>query len=103
MAEAVAARLAPYQPNEGQVDNLVAGISTLAAAMEAQKHAMAEEIRKHRKEEDSTSGSKKKKKKNEQSTQGESKTTIIHQQTNVIQNGENNMNMTNNGTINFNF
>lgn len=103
MAEAVAARLAPYQPNEGQEDNLVAGFSTLAAAMEAQKHVMAEEIRKHKKEEDSTSGRETHDEKTEQNAQGESKTTIIHQQTNVIQNGENNMNMTNNGTINFNF
>lgn len=32
----------------------------------------------------------------------ESKTTIIQQQTNVVQNGENNFNLTNNGTMNFN-
>ena len=31
------------------------------------------------------------------------KTTVIQQQTNVIQNGENNFNLTNNGTMNFNF
>lgn len=30
------------------------------------------------------------------------KTTVIQQQTNVIQNGENNFNLTNNGTMNFN-
>ena len=29
------------------------------------------------------------------------KTTVIQQQTNVIQNGENNFNLTNNGTMNF--
>lgn len=33
----------------------------------------------------------------------EEKSTVIHQQTNVIQNGENNFNLTNNGTLNFNF
>ena len=32
----------------------------------------------------------------------ENKTTIIQQQTNVVQNGENNFNLTNNGTMNFN-
>lgn len=31
------------------------------------------------------------------------KITVIQQQTNVIQNGENNFNLTNNGTMNFNF
>lgn len=33
----------------------------------------------------------------------EPKMTVIHQQTNVIQNGDNNVNVTNNGTMNFNF
>lgn len=33
----------------------------------------------------------------------ENKTTVIHQQTNVIQNGDNNVNVTNNGTMTFNF
>lgn len=32
----------------------------------------------------------------------DNKTTIIQQQTNVVQNGENNFNLTNNGTMNFN-
>ena len=31
------------------------------------------------------------------------KITVIHQQTNVIQNGDHNINLTNNGTINFHF
>ena len=31
------------------------------------------------------------------------KITVIKQQTNVIQNGDNNVNVTNNGTMNFNF
>ena len=31
------------------------------------------------------------------------KITVIHQQTNVVQNGENNFNLTNNGVMNFNF
>lgn len=36
-------------------------------------------------------------------TETESKTTIIQHQTNVIQNGDNNFNLTNNGVMNFNF
>lgn len=32
----------------------------------------------------------------------EQKITIIQHQTNVVQNGENNFNLTNNGTMNFN-
>ena len=31
------------------------------------------------------------------------KITVIQQQTNVIQNGDHNVNLTNNGTINFHF
>ena len=31
------------------------------------------------------------------------KITVIQHQTNVVQNGENNFNLTNNGTMNFNF
>lgn len=34
---------------------------------------------------------------------GDKKITIIQNQTNVVQNGENNFNLTNNGTLNFNF
>lgn len=34
-------------------------------------------------------------------TTEDKKTTVIQQQTNVIQNGENNFNLTNNGTMNF--
>ena len=36
-------------------------------------------------------------------TEEEKNTTVIQQQINVIQNGEKNLNLTNNGTINFNF
>lgn len=35
--------------------------------------------------------------------EGDKKITIIQNQTNVVQNGENNFNLTNNGTLNFNF
>ena len=34
---------------------------------------------------------------------GDKKITVIQHQTNVVQNGENNINLTNNGTMNFNF
>lgn len=34
---------------------------------------------------------------------GDKKITVIQHQTNVVQNGENNINLTNNGTTNFNF
>lgn len=34
-------------------------------------------------------------------TKGDTKTTVIHQQINILQNGENNYNLTNNGTITF--
>lgn len=34
---------------------------------------------------------------------GDKKITVIQNQTNVVQNGENNFNLTNNGTLNFNF
>lgn len=35
--------------------------------------------------------------------QNDKKMTVIQQQINVIQNGEKNFNLTNNGTMNFNF
>ena len=35
--------------------------------------------------------------------QDDTKVTVIQQQINVVQNGENNYSLTNNGTINFNF
>ena len=90
------------EPNEAQMENMVKGISTLAAGLEAHKHAVAEQIRENSRREkaasaDDTSSEQ------DAAEEPEKKTTVIHQQTNVIQNGNNNVNVTNNGTMNFNF
>ena len=103
---AVAAVAKACAPDDRQKENLVRGISTVASALEAQKHAMAEEIRKNSRREGTASGSDipdADEGTTEESAQGDKKTTIIRQQTNVIQNGDNNVNVTNNGTITFNF
>lgn len=101
----LAAAAESCSPNEKQQENLVRGISTIATAFEAQKHAMAEEIRKNSRREETSSDSEDSAQGEESSadTPQENKKTIIQQQTNVIQNGDNNVNVTNNGTINFNF
>lgn len=103
---AVAAVAKACTPDDKQKENLVRGISTVASALEAQKHAMAEEIRKNSRREGTVSRSdvpEPDEETTEESCQGDKKTTIIRQQTNVIQNGDNNVNVTNNGTITFNF
>ena len=85
---------------------MAGGLATFAAAFEAQKHSMAEEIRKNSRSGETSSGSVDPDTDEEaaaEPVQEDKKTTIIQQQTNVIQNGDNNVNVTNNGTINFNF
>lgn len=85
---------------------MAGGLATFAAAFEAQKHSMAEEIRKNSRSGEASSGSVDPDTDEEadaEPVQEDKKTTIIQQQTNVIQNGDNNVNVTNNGTINFNF
>ena len=102
----VAAAAQACTPDEKQKENLVHGISTIASAFEAQKHAMADEIRKNSHREGSDSSSTMSDQDEEQAGETapeDKKTTIIQQQTNVIQNGDNNVNVTNNGTMNFNF
>lgn len=102
----IAAVAKSIAPDGKQKEALEQGVSTIASSFEAQKHALAEEIQKKNRwegngssshtpdtDEDTTEGK----------NQGDKKTTIIQQQTNVIQNGDNNVNVTNNGTINFNF
>lgn len=79
------------------VDGMAKALQPLVDAMDAQKHQMAEEIRKNRRQENAASEPA------PAAVHEETKTTIIQQQTNVIQNGDNNVNVTNNGTINFNF
>ena len=89
------------KPNE---EVLAKGISTIATAFEAQKHAMAEQIRRNSRQEESASSTEiPDEHRADDAAQEGTKTTVIQQQTNVIQNGENNVNVTNNGTINFNF
>lgn len=88
-------------PDDAQ-ENLVRGISTMAAAFEAQKHGLAEKIRNSAGKEEAGSGTDIPEP-DVEPTRQENRTTIIQQQTNVIQNGDNNVNITNNGTMNFNF
>ena len=102
----VAAATQACAPDEKQKENMVHGISTIASAFEAQKHAMADEIRKNSRRESSASSyamPDREEEQAEETAQEDKKTTIIQQQTNVIQNGDNNVNVTNNGTMNFNF
>lgn len=89
---------------EQVTENMTKALSSVAAAVEANKHALAERIRENSSKEGSASqteipGAE------ETAANGaaeDKKTTIIQQQTNVIQNGDNNVNVTNNGTITFN-
>lgn len=93
-------------PEKKKSDALMKGISTIATVFEAQKYAMVEEIRKNSQREGSAANSEKPYTDEGTSTESDQvnkKTTIIQQQTNVIQNGDNNVNVTNNGTINFKF
>lgn len=85
---------------------MAGGLAAIAAAFEAQKHSMAEEIRKNSRSGETSPGSgipDADEDGSAEPVQEDKKTTIIQQQTNVIQNGDNNVNVTNNGTINFNF
>lgn len=83
-------------------ENLVRGISTMAAAFEAHKHDLAVRIRNGGSKEEAGAETDIPEPDVEPARQ-ENRTTIIQQQTNVIQNGDNNINVTNNGTMNFNF
>lgn len=78
-------------------ESLSAALSIFAEALEANKHQMAEQIRANKRkttsqEQDALS-----------EAQSATEATIIQHQTNVIQNGQKNVNMTNNGTINIKF
>lgn len=83
--------------------------SAFAGALEENKHQMAERIRRNKEKTDPSEDEPKTAEAevvDEELPSGaaeEDKRTVIHQQTNVIQNGENNVNVTNNGTMNFNF
>lgn len=103
----VAAVAKAVTPDDQQKENLMQGAAAIATAFKSQRHSWAEQIRQSQRQEKAASES--------ETTEGEKtapeedpgqegqKTTIIQQQTNVIQNGDNNVNVTNNGTMNFNF
>lgn len=105
MASTMGAVEKTFEFSDIQKENVVKGVSVLASALEANKHALAEKIRENSRKEESASqteipGAEEAAAKG---TPEDKKTTIIQQQTNVIQNGDSNVNVTNNGTINFNF
>ena len=103
----VAAAAKAVTPDDQQKQNLMQGAAAIATAFKAQRHSWAEQIRKSQRKEQEVSESEnfedKKTAPEEEPGQEGQKTTIIQQQTNVIQYGDNNVNVTNNGTMNFNF
>ena len=103
----VAAAAKAVTPDEQQKENLMQGAVAIATALKAQKHSWAEQIRQGQHQEKASSEAEtvedEKTAPGEDPGQEGQKTTIIQQQTNVIQNGDNNVNVTNNGTMNFNF
>ncbi len=81
----------------------------IVETLKADKHQMAEQIRRNKEktgspeDEPETAEAEVVDDEMPSGAAEEDKRTVIHQQTNVIQNGENNVNVTNNGTMNFNF
>ena len=101
----VAATIDASMPSNEQVtENMTKALSTVAAAVEANKHALAERIRENSRKEESASQTEIPGTEETAASDAaeDKKTTIIQQQTNVVQNGDNNVNVTNNGTITFN-
>ena len=90
-------------------ESLGKALSVFADALEENKHQMAERIRRNKgktgspEDEPKTAEAEVVDEELPSGAAEEDKRTVIHQQTNVIQNGENNVNVTNNGTMNFNF
>ena len=103
----VAAVAKAVTPDDQQKENLMQGAAAIANAFKSQRHSWAEQIRQSQRQEKAASESEttedEKTAPEEDPGQEGQKTTIIQQQTNVIQNGDNNINVTNNGTMNFNF
>ena len=103
----VAAVAKAVTPDDQQKENLMQGAAAIATAFKSQRHSWAEQIRQSQRQEKAASESEttedEKTAPEEDPGQEGQKTTIIQQQTNVIQNGDNNVNVTNNGTMNFNF
>ena len=101
----VAATIDASMPSNEQVtENMTKALSTVVAAVEANKHALAERIRENSRKEESASQTEIPGTEETAASDAaeDKKTTIIQQQTNVVQNGDNNVNVTNNGTITFN-
>ena len=98
----VAAAMDSYRISDEQAENMS---KVVATAMKATNHAVAEGIRESRRKEKTASqaDTPDADTTEENGASEDKKTTIIQQQTNVIQNGDNNVNVTNNGTINLNF
>lgn len=85
-------------------DNLIYGLSIFASGVERQKHQIAEEIRRNseRQEEKTAADDDQKEGPDPEPDKAKSRTTIIQHQTNVVQKGDHNVNMTNNGNITLN-
>ena len=98
----VAAAMDSYRISDEQAENMSRVVAT---AMKATNHAVTEGIRESRRKEKTASqaDTPDADTTEENGASEDKKTTIIQQQTNVIQNGDNNVNVTNNGTINLNF
>lgn len=101
----------PKTDEEIITDALSKGVQTFADALKANTHQVADQIRANNKktgspedepesveaevvDDEMPSGA---------AEEEDKRITVIKQQTNVIQNGDNNVNVTNNGTMNFNF
>ena len=90
-------------------ESLSKGLLVFADALQANTHQIAEQIRANKKKDSSEDEPETVEaevvddKEPSGAAEGDKKTTVIKQQTNVVQNGDNNVNVTNNGTMNFNF
>ena len=91
--------------SDTQIENLAKSVAVYGAAANAAKHCIAEGIRHSWSRSNDTSDSAEDDgcEQAPHAERVEEKTTIIQQQTDAIQNGDHNVNVTNNGTMNFNF
>ena len=104
-AQKMATALETAKTPKINTDTMVKGVTSMATAIDAQKHQLTEQISANSQQDGKTSQNKIPEENTtwKQEPSDDKKTTVIRQQTNVIQNGGNNVNVTNNGTINFNF
>lgn len=97
--------------HEVLTDALMRSAKVIADGFGRAEHQLAEQIREKQKESDSSDAETEYAEAEVEEDHDESsgaadegkKITIIQQQTNVVQNGDHNVNVTNNGTMNFNF